>query len=199
MLVVDTSVWVDHFRAEDAAPVSALVAGRVLTHPFVIGELACGNLRNRRGVLDLLGRLPSAPAATHAEVLVLVERHGLAGRGIGWVDVHLLASTALAGTARLWSQALRTIEAFGGPEALDRVARAVARRIVDAEYGLTERRAADAIPGGVVAALDTEDDVLATAVRLTTGMARATPAVATGDTTRARGQRRARSGRFERG
>lgn len=113
MIVVDTSVWVDHFRSEDAALVSALVAGRVLTHPFVIGELACGNLRNRRGVLDLLGRLPSAPEATHAEALTLLERHGLAGRGIGWVDVHLLASTALAGAAWLWSRDRRLAAVAG--------------------------------------------------------------------------------------
>ena len=75
----------------------------MLTHPFVIGELACGNLRNRREVLALLGRLPSAPAATQAEALAFLERRRLMGRGIGFVDVHLLASAVLAAPARLWT------------------------------------------------------------------------------------------------
>ena len=80
------------------------MAGRVLVHPFVIGELACGNLKNRREVLDLLARLPAAPVATHAEALDFLERRSLMGRGIGLVDVHLLASAALASPARLWTR-----------------------------------------------------------------------------------------------
>lgn len=104
MILVDTSVWVDHLRSGDVALAAQLDAGHVLTHPFVIGELACGNLRNRREVLDLLGRLPSAPTASHAEALEFLERRALMGRGIGFVDVHLLASAALAGPVRLWTR-----------------------------------------------------------------------------------------------
>lgn len=103
MILADTSVWVEHLRKGNPALVEGLQAGRVLTHPFVIGELACGNLRNRREVLDLLGRLPSAPAASHAEALNFLERRRLMGRGIGFVDVHLLASAALAAPTRLWT------------------------------------------------------------------------------------------------
>jgi hypothetical protein len=104
VILVDTSVWVEHLRSGNATLVGELGGGRVLTHPLVIGELACGNLRNRREVLDLLGRLPSAPTATHAEALRFLERRALMGRGIGFVDVHLLASTALAAPARLWTR-----------------------------------------------------------------------------------------------
>ena len=104
MILVDTSVWVEHLRSGDATLAGALEAGRVLIHPSVIGELACGTLRNRREVLDLLGRLPHAPEATHTEVLDFIERRAVMGRGIGFVDAHLLASTALAGVARLWTR-----------------------------------------------------------------------------------------------
>lgn len=104
MILVDTSVWVNHLRAGEPRLVDALVQGRVCVHPFVIGELACGNIRNRREVLELLGRLPFLPIATDAEALDFIERHALMGRGIGLVDVHLVASTALAGMARLWTR-----------------------------------------------------------------------------------------------
>jgi predicted nucleic acid-binding protein len=103
VILVDTSVWVDHFRSGVARLAQVLEAGQVLAHPFVIGELACGNLQNRREVLDLLGRLPSVPMATHAEALGFLEARSLMGRGIGFVDVHLLASAALATPARLWT------------------------------------------------------------------------------------------------
>jgi len=104
VILVDTSVWVEHLRSGNATLASELGAGRVLAHPLVIGELACGTLRNRREVLDLLGRLPSVPTATHAEALDFIERRALMGRGIGFVDVHLLASAALAIPARLWTR-----------------------------------------------------------------------------------------------
>ena len=104
MILVDTSVWVEHLRSGSAALAEELGAGQVLTHPFVIGELACGTLKNRREVLGLLGRLPSAPTATHAEALDFLERCRLMGRGIGFIDVHLLASAALAAPARLWTR-----------------------------------------------------------------------------------------------
>ena len=104
MILVDTSVWVEHLRSGSATLADALGAGRVLAHPFVIGELACGNLQNRREVLDLLGRLPSVPVATHVEALGFLDRRALMGRGIGFIDVHLLASAALAAPTRLWTR-----------------------------------------------------------------------------------------------
>jgi predicted nucleic acid-binding protein len=104
VILVDTSVWVEHLRFGNARLVQELDGGRVLTHPFVVGELACGTFRNRREVLDLLGRLPSAPIATHVEALDFLERRALMGRGVGFVDVHLLASAALAAPARLWTR-----------------------------------------------------------------------------------------------
>lgn len=97
MLLVDTSVWISHLRSTDHRLADALEAGVVLTHPFVVGELACGSLRGRDAFLRLLAALPAATEATHAEVLQLVERHRLHGRGIGWIDAHLLAAARLSG------------------------------------------------------------------------------------------------------
>jgi predicted nucleic acid-binding protein len=104
VILVDTSVWIDHLRGGVPALAEALEQGEVLVHPFVVGELACGKLRNRREVIDLLGNLPAAPAATDAEAMELIERRALVGRGIGYIDVHLLAAAALAGMARLWTR-----------------------------------------------------------------------------------------------
>jgi predicted nucleic acid-binding protein len=95
-VLVDTSVWVDHLRRGNARLADRLERGRVLCHPFVIGELACGNLSRRDEILSLLRALPGAPSASDAEVLSLVESHRLMGRGLGWIDVHLLASALLA-------------------------------------------------------------------------------------------------------
>ncbi len=103
MILVDTSVWVDYLRAGEPRLSSALNAGSVCVHPFVLGELACGNLRNRRSVMSLLGELPSVPVATETEALGFIENRALVGRGIGYIDVHLLASAALSATARLWT------------------------------------------------------------------------------------------------
>lgn len=103
MILVDTSVWVDHLRSRESNLAAALDSGQVLMHPFVLGELACGNLKNRGEVLTLLGRLPQAPTATDAEALGFIERRALMDRGIGYIDVHLLASVVLSGTARLWT------------------------------------------------------------------------------------------------
>ncbi len=113
MVLVDTSVWIDHLRKGDAALRSALEAGQVLMHPFVQGELACGNLNNRADLLALLRDLPPAPAATDAEVLGFVDRHQLMDRGIGYLDVHLLPSTALAGPARVWTRDKRLATVAG--------------------------------------------------------------------------------------
>lgn len=104
MILVDTTVWVDHLRAGDLALAAALEQGAVLTHPFVVGELACGKLKNRGEVLQLLTELPGAPMATDAEALDFIERRTLMGRGIGYIDVHLLASVVLSGSARLWTR-----------------------------------------------------------------------------------------------
>ena len=102
MILADTSVWVDHLRRGNPALRALLDETSVACHPFVIGELACGTLRHREAVLDLLARLPSAPVAQHHEALAVVESRRLMGRGLGWVDVNLLASALLAG-AELWT------------------------------------------------------------------------------------------------
>lgn len=103
MILVDTSVWVDHLRVGDKALSSLLDAGMVLAHPFVIGELALGNLRQRGIVLSALSNLPHASVATDAEVLHFIDRHALFGRGIGYVDTHLLAAARLTAAAELWT------------------------------------------------------------------------------------------------
>jgi predicted nucleic acid-binding protein len=113
VILVDTSVWIDHLRAGVPALAERLESGRVLVHPFVLGELACGNLRNRGEVLDLLAGLPAAPVATDAEARAFIERRALMGRGIGYLDVHLLASVALDGTARLWTRDRRLAAVAG--------------------------------------------------------------------------------------
>lgn len=102
MILVDTSVWVEHLRHGLTRLDTLLQEGEVLIHPWVIGELACGQLRNRRDVLELLQGLPAAVVASDAEVLLLIERNQLMGRGIGYVDAHLLASARLS-HCRLWS------------------------------------------------------------------------------------------------
>ena len=103
MTLVDTSVWVEHLRRGLPRLASLLQDGEVLIHPWVIGELACGNLRNRSQVLELLQGLPAATVAGDAEVLHLIENDRLMGRGIGYVDAHLLASARLS-HCRLWTQ-----------------------------------------------------------------------------------------------
>ena len=103
MILVDTSVWIDHLRSGEPRLAALLKEFRVLTHPMVIGEPACGNLQNRREVLSSLDSLPAAPVADSEEARFFIERHRLAGRGIGFIDVHLLASASLAEPCRLWT------------------------------------------------------------------------------------------------
>lgn len=103
MILVDTSVWVGHLRRTNLELVSLLENNQVLVHPFVIGELACGNLRNRRGILELLRALPQPLKTTDEETLFFIEERSLHGRGLGLIDVHLLASTIILGNARLWT------------------------------------------------------------------------------------------------
>ncbi|KAF7600892.1 MAG: VapC toxin family PIN domain ribonuclease [Candidatus Dactylopiibacterium carminicum] len=103
MILVDTSVWIDHLRNGEPRLAALLEAGQVLVHDFVIGELACGNLSTRTRVLGLLGTMPRATRAQETETLGLIERYRLMGRGIGYVDAHLLAATLIA-RGRLWSR-----------------------------------------------------------------------------------------------
>lgn len=102
MILIDTSVWVDHLRRRNPELVRLLADGLVLGHPFVVGELACGRLTDRREVLGLLAALPQAPAVEHDEALQFVEGRRLAGSGLRWIDVHLLAGAILA-QAHLWT------------------------------------------------------------------------------------------------
>lgn len=102
MILVDTSVWIDHLRDGSSRLEDLLVDGMVLSHPFVIGELACGNLAKRGEILSLLAALPRAGMADNDEVLHLLESKRLYGRGLGWVDAHLLAS-ALLNECGLWT------------------------------------------------------------------------------------------------
>jgi hypothetical protein len=97
MILVDTSVWIDHFRRALAPLVRELENGTVMAHPFVVGELAVGQLRLPDEPIALLGELPALPTAAHHEVLGFVDRHRLAASGIGWVDAHLLCAAASAG------------------------------------------------------------------------------------------------------
>lgn len=103
MILVDTSVWVDHLRIGDKRLADLLEGNAVVMHPFIVGELACGSLTNRELTLDLLQHLPMAPVAESAEILGYIERYNLHGKGIGYVDVHLLASAAIGGT-KLWTR-----------------------------------------------------------------------------------------------
>ena len=103
MILVDTSVWIDHLRGGVAALVSLLNNDQVLIHPFVTGELACGNLKKRSELLNLFQNLPQSSVASQQEVMFFIEHHHLMGRGIGFIDAHLLAATALQGTAQLWT------------------------------------------------------------------------------------------------
>ncbi|GAB2473939.1 type II toxin-antitoxin system VapC family toxin [Jatrophihabitans fulvus] len=110
MILVDTSVWIDHFHASEKHLVALLTAGAVRMHPAVIGELAVGNLSDRSTTLRDLGLLPAIRGASDSEVLAMIEAHMLFGRGIGWVDMHLLAAALAAGT-RIWVRDKRTLAA----------------------------------------------------------------------------------------
>ena len=102
MVLVDTSVWVNHLRNGDIQLEELLLNGEVVCHSFVIGELACGNIKNRSEILALLQALPKAPTIDLAEYLYFIEQNYLSGTGIGFVDVHLLASSKLSGIP-LWT------------------------------------------------------------------------------------------------
>jgi hypothetical protein len=109
MILLDTSVWVDHLRRGDSLVVQVLESGQAAAHVFVIGELACGNLKSRVRVIDLLQALPRLAMAMDDEVLYFIERHKLMGRGIGYVDAHLLAAASISGSL-LWTRDKRLRE-----------------------------------------------------------------------------------------
>jgi predicted nucleic acid-binding protein len=110
MVLVDTSVWIAHFRERQPVLVDLLRDGLILAHPFVTGELACGNLRKRASLLADLAALPTAAPVSDAEVMRLIESRRLWGRGLGWVDAHLLASAQIS-HCRFWTldNRLRTV------------------------------------------------------------------------------------------
>lgn len=112
MVLVDTSVWIDHFRKNDPILAALLSDGEAVTHPFIIGELCCGNLKNRAMILGHLAALPAAVSATHEETLGVMQDRRLWDRGIGWVDAHLLASALLSGCS-FWTRDARLAEAAG--------------------------------------------------------------------------------------
>jgi predicted nucleic acid-binding protein len=102
MVLVDTSVWVKHLRYGDIVLRSLLEDGDATCHPFIVGELACGNLKNRAEILSLLRALPMATVAEHDEVMRFIEDHRLMGKGLGFIDLHLLASAVLS-EIQLWT------------------------------------------------------------------------------------------------
>ena len=104
MILVDSSVWVDHLRRGEPRLIGLLETSQVLTHPFVIGELALASLKNRTAVLASLSELPQAGTATDGEVLDFIERNALFGLGIGYIDAHLLAATRVNAGLQLWTR-----------------------------------------------------------------------------------------------
>jgi predicted nucleic acid-binding protein len=103
VILADTSIWINHLHTADERLTALLEAGEVLGHPFVMGELALGRMRGRQAVLLALYRLPQAMVADNEHVLTLIERHALYGRGIGYIDAHLLAAVRLTPEAQLWT------------------------------------------------------------------------------------------------
>ncbi len=104
MVLVDTSVWIDHLRSREPEMASLEDGRQIFMHPMVIGELACGNLTNRNDVLRYFSRLPRIVLATDDEVLFFIELHRLMGTGIGYIDAHLLTASVLHGATQLWTR-----------------------------------------------------------------------------------------------
>lgn len=103
MILVDTSIWVDHLKKDGHPLAKLLEEGHVLMHDMVAGELACGNLRDRQGLMKQLSGLPQLKVISHQSVMAFIEDHGVMGKGIGFVDVHLLAATKNAG-GEIWTR-----------------------------------------------------------------------------------------------
>jgi predicted nucleic acid-binding protein len=112
MVLVDTSVWINHLRDRDRHLEKLLFDGDVVCHTHIIGELACGNLKNRKEIISLLQSLPIAPVIEFYEYLFFIEQNQLSGKGMGFVDIHLLASAKL-GQVPLWTadKKLKTVSA----------------------------------------------------------------------------------------
>ena len=104
MILADTSIWIDHFRHADAELRRIIEDDRLLCHPAVVGELALGSLRDRGSVIGFLSDQRQALVATHDEVMMMIDRHGIFSMGIGYTDAHLLASVLLDGRAALWTR-----------------------------------------------------------------------------------------------
>ncbi len=102
MVLVDTSIWVTHLRQGNRQLENLLMDAEVMCHPFIIGELACGNLKNRNEIISLLHSLPMAPTIEFDEFLFFIDQNHLMGKGVGFVDVHFLASAQLTGVP-LWT------------------------------------------------------------------------------------------------
>jgi predicted nucleic acid-binding protein len=109
MILVDTSVWIDHFRQGDVELTRLLNAGQILTHRFIVGELALGNIQNRNVIISTLQNLPQATVASDEDVLSFIERRALFGSGIGYIDAHLLAATLLSPGSFLWTRDKRLL------------------------------------------------------------------------------------------
>jgi predicted nucleic acid-binding protein len=110
VVLVDTSVWVAHLRHGAIGLTELLDGARVVCHPWIVGELACGNLRNRPEIISLLQRLPEAIQAEHTEVMQFIDNNSLMGQGLGYIDMHLLAAARLTGVP-LWTLDKRLHEA----------------------------------------------------------------------------------------
>jgi predicted nucleic acid-binding protein len=113
VILADTSIWVDHLRSRNPVLSSLLDRTQILTHPFIIGEIALGHLRQRKAILELLQNLPHAQKADDGEVLLAIDNHSLAGEGLGYVDVHLLAAVQLTAGATLWTRDKRLLGVSG--------------------------------------------------------------------------------------
>lgn len=111
MILVDTSVWIQHIHAPIPRLAEALEHWDVVSHPFVIGELACGNIRGRKQQLDLMAELPRATVVDHYEALALIEGRRLMGKGLAYADIHLLASAAVGNGVELWTNDKRLFAA----------------------------------------------------------------------------------------
>jgi predicted nucleic acid-binding protein len=109
MILVDSSIWIDHIRKANGQLIGLLEAELVSMHPWVVGELACGNLANRTNALHLFRSLPQVDVATDDEVLFFIDKHGISGKGVGYLDMHLLAAAAL-GSLKIWTRDRRLHE-----------------------------------------------------------------------------------------
>jgi predicted nucleic acid-binding protein len=102
LILVDTSVWIKHLREGDHNLIQLLEQGLVASHPFIIGEIACGGIKNRYEIISLLNDLPSTDVLDHSEIMEFIENRGIMNKGIGYIDVHLLGS-ALVSETPLWT------------------------------------------------------------------------------------------------